>query len=108
MLALLAAIAICQQEGPLLSQARAIHAKYPLIDGHNDLPGLLRRRTDGDFTKIDLRQNVEGGQTDIPKIRLGGMGGQFWSVYVSASLPGPEAVKQTLNQIELVHRMIET
>jgi membrane dipeptidase len=106
-LALAAALGF-QQQDPLLVQARALHAKYPLIDGHNDLPGLLRRRVDGDFGKLNLRTAVEAGQTDVARIRAGGMGGQFWSVYVSASLPGPEAVKQTLNQIELVHRMIET
>jgi membrane dipeptidase len=107
MLALLAALAF-QQTDPYLAQARALHAKYPLIDGHNDLPGLVRRRSDGDFTKLDLRQAVADGQTDIARIREGGLGGQFWSVYVPTSLTGPEAVKQTLNQIELVHRMIET
>ncbi len=106
-LVLYAALAATQQDA-LLDQARALHAKYPLIDGHNDLPGLLRRRADGDFGKINLRTLIEGGQTDVDRIRAGGMGGQFWSVYVPASLPGPEAVKQTLNQIELVHRMIET
>jgi membrane dipeptidase len=106
-LALLAAIAQAQLD-PYLAQARALHAKYPLIDGHNDLPGLARRRSDGDFTTLDLRRTVEDGQTDIARVRAGGMGGQFWSVYVPTSLSGPEAVKQTLNQIELVHRMIET
>lgn len=107
MLAFLAALAL-QQGDPYLAQAKALHAKYPLIDGHNDLPGLVRRRTDGDFTKLNLRNTVTDGQTDIDRIRAGGMGGQFWSVYVSTSLEGAEAVKQTLNQIELVHRMIET
>lgn len=107
MLALVAAL-VLQQQDPLLAQARALHAKYPLIDGHNDLPGLLRRRSDGDFGKLDLRLTVTDGQTDVARIRSGGLGGQFWSVYVPTSLSGPEAVKQTLNQIELVHRMIET
>jgi membrane dipeptidase len=107
MLALIAALALHHQEDPYLAQARALHAKYPLIDGHNDLPGVVRRRSDGDFVKLDLRKTVEGGQTDVARIRAGGLGGQFWSVYVPTSLTGPEAVKQTLNQIELVHRMIE-
>ncbi|MEX2243049.1 MAG: dipeptidase [Fimbriimonadaceae bacterium] len=106
-LALLAVLAQTQQD-PYLAQARALHAKYPLIDGHNDLPGVVRRRSDGDFVKLDLRKTVEGAQTDVARIRAGGLGGQFWSVYVPTSLSGPEAVKQTLNQIELVHRMIET
>ena len=106
-LALFAALS-AHQEDPYLIQARALHAKYPLIDGHNDLPGVLRRRADGDFSKNNLRIALEGAQTDIARIRSGGLGGQFWSVYVPTSLTGPEAVKQTLNQIELVHRMIET
>jgi membrane dipeptidase len=107
MLALIAAL-VLQQQDPFLAQARALHARYPLIDGHNDLPGLLRRQSDGDFDKLSLRTTIEDGQTDIARIRAGGMGGQFWSVYVPTSLSGPEAVKQTLNQIELVHRMVET
>lgn len=107
MLALIAAL-VLQQQDPYLARAHALHARYPLIDGHNDLPGLLRRQSDGDFGRLSLRTNIANGQTDIDRIRAGGLGGQFWSVYVPASLPGPEAVKQTLNQIELVHRMIET
>lgn len=107
MLAILAALVI-QQGDPYLAQARAIHARYPLIDGHNDYPGRLRRVSDGDFTKYDARLRSTEGQTDIPRIREGGMGGQFWSVYVSANLPGSEAVEQTLRQMELVQRMVET
>ena len=109
---MLATLALCtallhQQEDPYLAQARALHAKYPLIDGHNDLPGVLRRRAEGDFSQVSIRTTLEDAQTDIPRIRAGGMGGQFWSVYVPTSLQGADAVKQTLNQIELVHRMVE-
>ncbi len=45
--------------------------------------------------------------TDIPRLRQGGVGGQFWSVYVPATLPGPEAVREVLEQIDVVHRMAE-
>ena len=79
----------------------------PLIDGHNDWPDVLREREgDGRWT-LDLRSGLgqrtpEPYNTDIDRLRLGMVGGQFWSVFVDSKLPGPEQVKQTLEQIALV------
>jgi len=82
----------------------------PLIDGHNDWPDNLREREgDGRWTADlrDLGNRPKPYDTDIVRLRQGMVGGQFWSVWVSSSLPGPEQVKQTLEQIALVHSMVE-
>jgi membrane dipeptidase len=77
----------------------------PLIDGHNDWPEALREN-EGDkrwtIDLTDLTKSKEPYNTDIQRLRKGGVGGQFWSVWVSADLPGLEQVKQTLEQIDLV------
>jgi membrane dipeptidase len=83
----------------------------PLIDGHNDWPEVLRAREgDGRWT-MDLRSGLgtrpESYNTDIARLRQGMVGGQFWSVWVSSDLPGPEQVKQTIEQIALVQSFAE-
>lgn len=92
------------------SEILEILQEVPLIDGHNDLPWQFRKRG-GDLNVIDLRVNNRGTKpalaTDIPRLREGGIGGQFWSVYVPSELPGPEAVKTVLEQIDVVHRIVE-
>ncbi|WP_116092454.1 dipeptidase [Sphingomonas crusticola] len=85
--------------------ARVLKAT-PLIDGHNDWPEALRgREADARWT-MDLRADLDKRpvpyNTDIARLRRGMVGGQFWSVWVSANLPGLEQVKQTIEQIELV------
>jgi len=83
----------------------------PLIDGHNDWPDVLREREkDGRWT-VDLRSGLanrpEPYNTDIERLRQGRVGGQFWSVWVASTLPGPEQVKQTFEQIALVHSIVD-
>jgi len=78
----------------------------PLIDGHNDLPEALRRRVDLRISEVDLRQPVPGLMTDIPRLRAGGVGGQFWSVWVPASLPESEATRRAFEQLDIVHRIV--
>lgn len=89
----------------------------PLIDGHNDLPWEIRERYKSQFTQLDLRLDtshlpLEPGQaalmTDIPRLRAGMVGGQFWSVWIPVSVHGFEAVQMTLEQIDLVKRMAAT
>ncbi len=86
----------------------------PLIDGHNDLPWEIRERFKSDLTAIDLKSDtarlpLQAGQsalmTDIPRLRAGMVGGQFWSVWVPTDIKGYEAVQMTLEQIDLVKRM---
>src|SRR5688572_12007816 len=93
-------------QGDLTARARALHKQVPLIDGHNDYPWALRGLDPGrDFAKADITGSVPALMTDIPRLRQGGVGGQFWSVYVPSSMQGKEAVRATLEQIDIVHRM---
>ncbi len=87
-----------------------------LIDGHNDLPWEIRERFHGMLSTIDLSTDTSalpfpaGGvalMTDISRLRRGGVGGQFWSVFVPVEMAGPAAVQATLEQIDLVRQMAE-
>ncbi|MBB2890488.1 dipeptidase [Flexivirga oryzae] len=92
---------------PTLDRVRAVLAKHPLIDGHNDLAWEARDQVGYDFDKLDVEGGTDGRtHTDVPRLREGCVGGQFWSVYVPSNLPGSEAVTQTLEQIDAVHQMI--
>lgn len=92
-----------------LNEARRLLRQVPLIDGHNDVPWQYRKRTSNDFSALDLAHDTAELQpamhTDIPRLRAGGVGGQFWSVYVPTKLSGAEAVQATIEQIDVVHRM---
>ena len=83
-------------------RARDLLRRFPLIDGHNDLPWALRDRA----APVDLAEPVAGTHTDLPRLAAGGVGAQFWSVFVPASIPGDTAVTTVLEQIDLAHRMI--
>jgi membrane dipeptidase len=89
-----------------LSLTRAILSRFPLIDGHNDLPWEIRQKFALDPVAAGLTGRVEGTHTDIPRLVEGGVGGQFWSVYVPANLAGDAAVTAVFEQVDLVHRMI--
>ena len=90
--------------------------RFPLIDGHNDLPWALReraRQNGADVSRVvfDLEAPAAGLHTDLPRLAAGGIGAQFWSVYVPASLAGDGtegngAVAAVLEQIDLARRMI--
>jgi membrane dipeptidase len=94
-----------QPAASLLERARALHRTVPLIDGHNDFPWEVREKSAGDVDARDMTKPVDG-HTDIARLRAGGVGAQFWSVYVPASLQGQAAVTATLEQIDIVHRML--
>ncbi len=92
-----------------LALVREVLREVPLIDGHNDLPWQFRR-LHNDLSAVDLRGDTsklaDPWVTDIPRLRAGGVGGQFWAVYVPPKLPPAEAVHMTLEQLDLVHRMV--
>jgi membrane dipeptidase len=90
----------------LLGRARALHKQWPLIDGHNDYPWALREKAQRNFEKLDIARPQPSIMTDIPRLKAGGVGGQFWSVYVPAELAGQAAVTATLEEIDTVHQMM--
>jgi membrane dipeptidase len=85
---------------------RALLARYPLIDGHNDLAWALREAGSLDPAKTDIAAPVDFTHTDLPRLARGGVGAQFWSVFVPAELQGEAAVTATLEQIDLVRQLI--
>jgi membrane dipeptidase len=92
-------------------QARDLLRRFPLIDGHNDLPWALRERAgerpgSGDPAAVDLTAPVPDLHTDLPRLSAGGVGAQFWSVFVPASLAGDTAVTTVLEQIDLAREII--
>lgn len=93
-----------------LEEARALLADFPVVDGHNDLPWALRENADNApdmLDKLDIAEDLTGRlHTDIRRLRKGGVGGQFWSVYVRADLAGDDAVSATLEQIDVVGRLL--
>jgi membrane dipeptidase len=105
----MAATAATEQE-----RVARVLAQTPLVDGHNDLPWEIRERFGGDLSKLDLSVNTAalpapaGGMplmTDIPRLRRGQVGAQFWSVFIPVEVKGALAVQMTLEQIDLVKAM---
>ena len=92
----------------LTEAARKIHQSALVIDGHNDLPWELRKQGSLSFDKLDISKPQKTLQTDIPRLRKGGVGAQFWSVWVPVSTGyNGTALTTTLEQIEMVHAMID-
>ena len=83
--------------------------RAPIIDGHNDLPWALRSKCWYDLDALDIARDQRGAglHTDLPRARAGGLGAQYWSVYVPGTLPAGTAVTATLEQIDAVYRLID-
>ncbi|GAA1191521.1 dipeptidase [Streptomyces hebeiensis] len=91
-----------------LEQARELLAGHPVVDGHNDLPWALREHVRYDLDRLDIAHDLTGRlHTDIARLRRGGVGAQFWSVYVQSDQAGDDAVSATLEQIDVVARLLE-
>ena len=88
-------------------RARAVLAGSPIVDGHNDLAFALRELVDYDLDRFDVTARQTLTQTDLVRLAEGGVGGQFWSVYVPSSGTDDSAVIGTLEQIDFVHHLIE-
>jgi membrane dipeptidase len=88
------------------ARIEALLADAPVIDGHNDLPWAVRGRTRYDLCDLDIATDLTatGLHTDIPRLRAGGVGAQFWSVFVPCGLAGEAAVTATLEQIDFVYQ----
>jgi membrane dipeptidase len=93
-------------EDEALARARRVLAAHPVVDGHNDLPWAIRESPDAprDVIAYDLRARTRGA-TDLDRLREGGVGGQFWSVYTPGDLPAG-AARMQLEQIDIARRMI--
>ena len=92
----------------LTDRALAIHRSALLIDGHNDLPWEMRSKHRSSFDSTDIRQPQPSLHTDIPRLRQGNVGAQFWSAYVPGDTArSGRAVLQTLEQIDLIHQMVK-
>jgi membrane dipeptidase len=78
----------------------------PVLDGHNDLPWALREHCGYDLSAVDLAAGAPVVHTDLPRLRAGGVAGQFWSVFVPCSLSGESAVTATLEQVDFVHTLV--
>jgi membrane dipeptidase len=109
-LILLATSAFAQTDA-VAARVDRILREVPLIDGHNDLAEQYQERVKDHLSQIDIRQDqsklTPPLHTDIARLRQGRIGGQFWSVYVPTTLKGADAVRAVLEQIDVVHRLVE-
>ncbi|MFJ8398072.1 dipeptidase [Streptomyces sp. NPDC094144] len=91
-----------------LEKAGELLAEYPVVDGHNDLPWALREQVNYDLDARDIATDQSAHlHTDIPRLRAGGVGAQFWSVYVRSDMAGEDAVSATLEQIDAVTELLD-
>ncbi len=88
-----------------VDRARDLLSRHPVIDGHNDLPWALRIAVSYDLDALDVGQSQPTLHTDLPRLRAGGVGAQFWSVYVPSSPGNGHAVSETLEQIDCVYAL---
>ncbi len=97
-------------DAALAARIERMLTRSPVIDGHNDLPWALREAYGPAQAGIDLRRDTAHLatplMTDLPRLRAGHVGAQFWSVWIPATITGPAAVATTLEQIDLVDRMV--
>ncbi|GHE61680.1 dipeptidase [Streptomyces longispororuber] len=91
-----------------LARARALLAEAPVVDGHNDLPWALREKAGYDLDRLDIAADQTGRlHTDLARLRAGGVGAQYWSVYVRTDMAGDAAVSATLEQIDCVRQLLD-
>ena len=101
------AMTVATAQTDYLARARALHKQSLLIDGHNDYPWALREHDAArSLDTLDISKPQPSIMTDIARLKEGGIGGQFWSVYTPVELQGQAAVTATLEQIDIVHRML--
>lgn len=101
------AVSRVHAETKVSPEAAALHARSLVFDGHNDLPWCLRDDYQGDWRRLDISQLQPKLQTDIPRLRKGGVGALFWSAYVPAGTAGRgTALHDTLEQIDIIHELV--
>ena len=97
--------AFAEVDATNLERAHQVLENAPVFDGHNDLPWVIREKFGGDVEGYDVSVRAQF-DTDIPRLREGGVGTQFWSVYVPSSMSPVEAMRAQLEQIDVARRMI--
>jgi membrane dipeptidase len=95
-----------QAPDPFLTRAKALMQATPMIDGHNDLPWEVRTRFGFSFDSLDIAQSQPRVMTDIPRLRAGMVGAQFWSTYTPSTFEGKGAARAGFEQDDIVHRMV--
>lgn len=91
----------------LTEEAIQLHKSCLVVDGHNDLPWVLRKYSNSGFDTIDVSKPQPKIDTDIPRLRKGGVGAQFWSAYAPTdTIARGESAKVTLEQIDLIKRLV--
>ncbi|HTI31631.1 MAG TPA: membrane dipeptidase, partial [Sphingomonas sp.] len=104
-------VAVAAQSVPLTPAVQARIARIlkatPLIDGHNDLAEQLRGCCGGKIEGLarGTDKRPKPLMTDMARLHAGGVGGQFWSVYIPSEVTGDMAIRETLEQIDVVHRL---
>ncbi|MFC7535865.1 dipeptidase [Sphingomonas sp. GCM10030256] len=109
LLAIVASPAAAQPIDPAVAKRiDRILKRTPLIDGHNDLPGELREKYGSSVEGLSAGTDKlpQPLMTDMARLRAGRVGGQFWSVYIPATVTGPPAIQMTLEQIDIARRLI--
>ena len=91
-----------------LARATAVLNRFPIIDGHNDLPWVIRNdpTAKGDVAAYKLTRERNDGDTDIPRMRRGKVAGQVWAAYVPTDIPHP--ARATLEQIDIILQIERT
>src|SRR5690606_33073996 len=113
--ALISTPAIAQKSPEAVAEAALKRA--PVFDGHNDVPWALRGREDNMINGFDFQDTTDTAtpdatrprlamHTDLQRLRKGHVGAQFWSVYVPSNRDEPEAVQQTIEQIDVMKRLV--
>jgi membrane dipeptidase len=102
-------LAAQEPEAKLLERARALLERAPLIDAHNDLPSMLLDLYDGDLTKVDLGRAQPGLCADLPRLREGRVGAQFWSVWAASShMHTGTSLHEGLRELDVTLRLIRS
>src|SRR5262245_766571 len=91
------------------AEALRIHKEALLIDAQHDLPWQMREKADLSVQKLDISREQKGVHTDLPRLKKGGVGAQFWAAFVPVeSRKKGTTVRETLEQIDVIHRMVRT
>jgi len=106
-------------DSALIRRALRLHRAVPMMDGHNDLAWRIRTRGGDDWTpelmsrgmlgldSFDISRDQPGLQTDLPRLRAGGVGGQFWSAYVANQYVAAGSARFALEQMDMIQRLAE-